>query len=129
MKKFHTTDIAIWKPHIKQPNTTDTTDTTDTTGNGRDTTAVFNGNHQRKRLLRQMQQKCVAECISLFPSEVIDTTHTTIWKLQIHNCRMNRIELCLRCRGLVSYDRHDIRLIQMGVEMMLYKGPNKLYAR
>ena len=37
--------------------------TTDITGNGRDTTAFVNGNH-RKRLIRQIQQKCVPECTS-----------------------------------------------------------------
>ena len=37
----------------------------------------------------------------------VDTADTTIWKLKIHNCSMSRIGLYLRCRGLVSYDKHD----------------------
>ena len=39
--------------------------------------------------------------------EATGTTDTTIWKPKIRNCSMNRIELCLRCRRLVWYDKYD----------------------
>ena len=40
--------------------------------------------------------------MDVIAAESTDTTDTTVWKLNIHNCRMSRIKLCLRCRGLVS---------------------------
>ena len=45
--------------------------------------------------------------MDVIAAEATDTTDTTIWKLKIHNCCMSRIGLCLRCRELVSDDRHD----------------------
>ena len=46
--------------------------------------------------------------MDVIATEAVETTDTAIWKFKIHNCRMSRMELCLRYRGLVSYDRHDI---------------------
>ena len=79
--------------------------TTDTTRNGCYTTALLMKTNASDSYDKYNKNECIVpECTSLFPSEATDTT---IWKPKIQNCRTNRIDLCLRYTGLVSYDRQN----------------------